>query len=155
MTIDEAELKNLYDRHTDKRLVLAIGTFDIVHPGHIEYLAFSKQQGDILVVALPNDKAVRQQKGEGRPVFDITSRISVVENLKPVDYTVGIEGPYSGLTEVVAKVLNPEVIVVYMDWPVDDIQRLKQAVHPARVIIYKNVKKYSSSAILKKLTLLQ
>jgi len=68
-----------------KRIVTTNGTFDILHWGHVRYLAFSKQQGDILVVGVNSDSSVRQYKGHGRPFTGEKERAEIVAALKSVD----------------------------------------------------------------------
>ena len=67
----------------NKKIVLCHGVFDLVHPGHLNYLKKAKQLGDILIVSVTSDKYVN--KGPGRPVFDIHQRISFLADLKFVD----------------------------------------------------------------------
>ena len=50
-----------------KKIVLATGCFDILHPAHLEFLALAKEQGDVLIVGLETDARVRQLKGKDRP----------------------------------------------------------------------------------------
>ena len=76
-----------------KQIVLGSGCFDLLHPGHIAYVAACNELGDIFVVSLLGDKRVREIKGDGCPIQDEQKRATVVDNLKGVDYVV-IE-PYS------------------------------------------------------------
>jgi rfaE bifunctional protein nucleotidyltransferase chain/domain len=55
-------------RSAGKRVVATNGCFDILHVGHVRYLAAARKLGDVLVVGLNGDNSVRQLKGEGRPV---------------------------------------------------------------------------------------
>lgn len=67
----------------NKKIVLCHGVFDVVHPGHLNYLKKAKQFGDILIISVTSDRFVN--KGPGRPVFDINQRISFLKELKFVD----------------------------------------------------------------------
>ena len=60
-----AEVRN---QHPGKTIVFTNGCFDLLHAGHVRYLAAAKQLGDILVVGLNGDVSVRELKGEGRPL---------------------------------------------------------------------------------------
>ena len=68
-----------------KKLVATNGCFDILHAGHVTYLAAARQQGDALLVGLNSDGSVRQLKGEGRPVNGETDRAAVLAALQAVD----------------------------------------------------------------------
>jgi rfaE bifunctional protein nucleotidyltransferase chain/domain len=74
------------ERKKGKRIVLANGCFDLIHVGHIRYLKESKDQGDILLVALNSDTSVRSLKGAGRPILSEEERVSIISALSFVDY---------------------------------------------------------------------
>lgn len=69
-----------------KRMVATNGCFDILHVGHVRYLAAARKLGDVLVVGLNGDSSVRQLKGEGRPVNREQDRAEVLAALESVDY---------------------------------------------------------------------
>jgi D-glycero-beta-D-manno-heptose 1-phosphate adenylyltransferase len=73
-------------RKEGKTIVLANGCFDLLHVGHVRYLEEAKRQGDVLVVALNSDRAVRALKGPGRPVLDAAGRSELIAALAFVDY---------------------------------------------------------------------
>ena len=60
-------------RAAGKRLVFTNGVFDLLHVGHVRYLEAARSLGDALVVAVNSDKAVRQLKGDGRPLVETPS----------------------------------------------------------------------------------
>ena len=66
--------------------MLANGCFDLIHTGHIRYLAQAKSQGDILVVAINSDTSVRKLKGEGRPILKASERAEILSYFTCVDY---------------------------------------------------------------------
>lgn len=68
------------------RIVLTNGCFDILHPGHVRYLAQARELGDILVVGLNSDASVRLLKGEDRPINCGEDRAEVLSALRCVDY---------------------------------------------------------------------
>ena len=76
------------DRHPGKTIVFTNGCFDILHAGHVRYLAGAKQLGDILVVGLNGDTSVRELKGEGRPLNSQQDRAEVLAALGAVDYVI-------------------------------------------------------------------
>jgi D-beta-D-heptose 7-phosphate kinase/D-beta-D-heptose 1-phosphate adenosyltransferase len=68
--------------------VIVNGTFDILHPGHIELLDFAKTQGDYLLVAIDTDQRIKQLKGSSRPINNETDRQTMLLSLKSVDDVV-------------------------------------------------------------------
>jgi rfaE bifunctional protein nucleotidyltransferase chain/domain len=79
------EVRNL---HPGKTIVFTNGCFDILHAGHVRYLAAAKQLGDILLVGLNGDASVRELKGVGRPLNPQEDRAEVIAALRAVDYVV-------------------------------------------------------------------
>ncbi len=73
-------------RGEGKRIVFTNGVFDILHRGHVEYLAEAKKLGDILVVGLNSDSSVRRIKGERKPIVQEEDRASILAGLAAVDY---------------------------------------------------------------------
>jgi len=61
------------------------GTFDILHPGHVQLLNYARNQGDSLLVAIDSDRRVRELKGNGRPVNTAHDRKFMLEHLRSVD----------------------------------------------------------------------
>ena len=70
------------------RVVFTNGCFDILHAGHVRYLAAARALGDVLILGLNSDASVRRLKGASRPVNGETDRAEVVDALKSVDYVV-------------------------------------------------------------------
>lgn len=75
-------------RAAGRRIVFTNGCFDILHAGHVRYLAAARALGDCLVLGLNSDASVRRLKGETRPVNDENDRAEVVGGLKSVDAVV-------------------------------------------------------------------
>lgn len=65
--------------------VIVNGTFDILHPGHLEILNYAKSLGDYLIVAIDTDSRVQELKGPSRPINNQLDRKLMLENLKAVD----------------------------------------------------------------------
>lgn len=102
----------------NKRVVFTNGCFDIIHPGHVKYLAEAKREGDFLVVALNSDDSVRRLKGDGRPVNDLQHRIDVIAGLKSVDWVVFFE---EDTPLEIIDYLRPDVLVKGGDYNLDEI----------------------------------
>lgn len=109
--------ENGVDLHR-RKVVFTNGCFDILHCGHITYLAKARQLGDFLVVGLNSDNSVKRLKGPSRPVNGQNARALVLAALEFVDYVVVFEEdtPY----EVIGKV-RPDVLVKGGDYAVEDI----------------------------------
>ena len=75
-------------RSEGKRIVVTNGCFDILHVGHVRYLAAAKALGDVLIVGLNGDESVRKLKGPGRPVNREQDRAEVLAAVESVDYVV-------------------------------------------------------------------
>ena len=74
-----------------KKIVLANGSFDLLHVGHIRYLKDAKSLGDILIVAINSDKSVKMYKGDKRPIVPEDERAEIISALEFVDYVVIFE----------------------------------------------------------------
>ncbi len=100
-------------RKENRALVFTNGCFDIIHSGHVSYLAFARSQGDALVVGLNSDASVRRNKGESRPIVDERDRAIVLAALESVDYVVIFDQDEPA--DIIAEIL-PDVLVKGADW---------------------------------------
>lgn len=100
------------------RLVFTNGVFDLLHVGHVRYLADARALGDALVVAINSDRSVRELKGPDRPVFEEAERAEILAALRNVDYVVIFDdiSPRS-----LIKQLLPDVLVKGGDYQLDEI----------------------------------
>jgi len=89
-----------------KRVVLANGCFEILHPGHEEYLAAARASGDLLIVAVNGDASVARLKGEGRPLIPFAERAARVHALDVVDHVIGFE---QDTVESVLRTVRPDI----------------------------------------------
>ena len=105
-------------RQAGKQLVFTNGCFDLIHAGHVRYLAQARALGDVLVVALNSDRSVRALKGEGRPILNEQERAEVIAALEAVDYVIVFDEETP--RELIAALL-PDVLVKGGDWPLDQI----------------------------------
>jgi len=101
-----------------QKIVFTNGCFDIIHCGHVQYLAKARQMGDILVIGLNSDASVKRLKGESRPVNSEAARAEVLAALEIVDYIVVFEEdtPYNLITKV-----KPDVLVKGGDYKIENI----------------------------------
>lgn len=99
-------------------LVFTNGCFDILHPGHVDYLERARALGASLMVGLNSDDSVRRLKGFTRPINDQASRARVLQALGCVDYVVIFDEDTP--LELIRQV-QPDVLVKGGDWPVEKI----------------------------------
>ncbi len=76
-------------RNNGRRVVFTNGCFDVLHAGHVEYLAWARAQGDALIVGLNDDDSVRRLKGDRRPIVPFDGRATLLRALRSVDVVVG------------------------------------------------------------------
>jgi D-beta-D-heptose 7-phosphate kinase/D-beta-D-heptose 1-phosphate adenosyltransferase len=118
--MDEATLLDAvaHARAQGERVVMTNGCFDILHAGHVAYLAEAKRLGDRLVVAVNDDASVAKLKGAGRPVNELAERMAVLAALGAVDWVV----PFSEDTpeRLICRVL-PDVLVKGGDYRPEQI----------------------------------
>jgi D-sedoheptulose 7-phosphate isomerase len=110
-----SDLLRLRDKWMRQQRIVAWtnGCFDILHVGHLHCLEQAKRFGDILVVGVNTDAAVRELKGPGRPVFPVDERMRLLAGLVTTDYVVEFGGvtPEAALLE-----LKPDVDVKGEDY---------------------------------------
>ena len=100
------------------KIVLANGCFDLIHVGHIRYLAAAKDLGDVLVVGVNSDKQAKALKGEGRPFMPEGERAEIIAALRPVDMVTVFEEPN---VEALIRAIKPHVHAKGTDYTVDNV----------------------------------
>lgn len=151
LVLSRAEAADLADRlrQQQRRVVFTNGVFDILHPGHVRYLAEARRHGDALIVGVNSDASVRRLKGPDRPVNPEHERAEVLAALASVDAVVVFDED-TPLETVTA--LQPDVLVKGADWAADAI--VGRDVVEARggtVVRIAIAPGYSSSAIIRRL----
>jgi D-beta-D-heptose 7-phosphate kinase/D-beta-D-heptose 1-phosphate adenosyltransferase len=113
--LDVPELTEHLDqcRMGRQKIVFTNGCFDILHVGHIEYLKFSRRQGDVLVVGLNTDRSVRELKGSNRPVVPEHERARLLAALEDIDYITLFD---EQTPDELIKKVKPDVLVKGEDW---------------------------------------
>lgn len=147
--INNIESHLTYWNLKNKKIVFTNGCFDILHRGHIEYLAQAANYGDVLVIGLNTDNSVRKIKGDSRPVQDQVARAMVLASLQFVSAVILFDEdtPYELIKSVQPDILikgsdyNPEDIVGY------DIVTAKGG----EVITIDFIEGYSTTSIIEKL----
>lgn len=105
-------------RNMDLDLVFTNGCFDILHPGHAEYLSAAKTLGDFLIVGINSDASVKKLKGNSRPINSLEDRMAMLAALQSVDMVVAFdeETPIKLIKEV-----KPLLLVKGGDYKKEDI----------------------------------
>ncbi|HVE43797.1 MAG TPA: bifunctional D-glycero-beta-D-manno-heptose-7-phosphate kinase/D-glycero-beta-D-manno-heptose 1-phosphate adenylyltransferase HldE [Gammaproteobacteria bacterium] len=105
-------------RTQGKKIVFTNGCFDILHAGHVAYLALAKQYGDYLVVAINTDASVSALKGPERPFNTLANRMTVLAGLNSVDWVI----PFADDTpERLLTLIQPDSLVKGADYTIDQI----------------------------------
>jgi D-beta-D-heptose 7-phosphate kinase/D-beta-D-heptose 1-phosphate adenosyltransferase len=136
-------------RAAGARLVFTNGVFDLLHVGHVRYLAEARALGEALVVAINSDRTVRELKGPGRPVFDQEERAEILAALRSVDYVVVFDdiSPRS----LIRKLL-PDVLVKGGDYRIDEIHGREEVEEAGgKVISLPFVPGASTTSVLQKM----
>jgi rfaE bifunctional protein nucleotidyltransferase chain/domain len=105
-------------RGAGKRVVFTNGVFDIVHAGHVAYLAWAREQGDALLLGLNADESVRALKGPERPLVPFGDRAEVLAALRSVDAIVGFP---QRTPEQILDRLRPDVHVKSEQYRLEDL----------------------------------
>jgi D-glycero-beta-D-manno-heptose 1-phosphate adenylyltransferase len=137
-------------RAQGKKIVFTNGCFDILHPGHVDYLAKARDLGDFLVLGLNTDASVKRlEKAGARPVNNELSRAMVLAALASVDLIVLFDEttPY----DLIGKI-GPDVLVKGNDYKIDEIagHDIVQA-RGGSVVTVPLLEGYSTTSIIKKI----
>jgi D-beta-D-heptose 7-phosphate kinase/D-beta-D-heptose 1-phosphate adenosyltransferase len=149
LSIDELRAERARLRAVGSRLVFTNGCFDILHVGHVRYLSAARALGDVLLVAINSDRAVRELKGDARPVMNEAERAEMLAALRAVDYVTVFDdlSPRSLIAEVL-----PDVLVKGGDYALDEIHgREEVEAAGGRVFSLPFVEGASTSGIIERL----
>jgi rfaE bifunctional protein nucleotidyltransferase chain/domain len=119
------------------------GTFDVLHPGHLDLLNYAKSLGDFLLVAIDSDSRVASKKGLDRPLNPEINRKTLLENLKAVD-KVEIFSSDEQLTNLV-KTYSPDIMIVGSDY---QNKTVIGSEHARELIFYSRSTPHSSTQII-------
>ena len=132
-----------------KKVVFTNGVFDLLHIGHITYLAKAAELGDKLIIGLNADSSVKRIKGEDRPVNDQNSRAMLLAALFFVDAVVVFE---EDTPQQLITALLPDVLVKGADYAIENIVGAKEVIaNGGEVKTINFVDGYSSTSIIQKI----
>ncbi|MFH1138374.1 MAG: D-glycero-beta-D-manno-heptose 1-phosphate adenylyltransferase [Pseudomonadota bacterium] len=129
--------------------VFTNGCFDLLHAGHVRYLAEARTRGDILIVGLNSDRSVREIKGPGRPVTPQDQRAEVLAALECVDAVVVFDqaDPLALIESI-----EPDVLIKGGDWSLDRVVGRKEVeARGGRVLTIPLTPGVSTSAIIERI----
>ena len=101
-----------------KKIVFTNGCFDLLHVGHIRYLAQAKKLGDFLIIGLNSDSSVKELKGEDRPINSFEDRATLLSAIESVDLVIMFE---EQTPENLIKDIVPDILVKGGDYNIEDI----------------------------------
>ena len=131
----------------EKQVVFTNGCFDILHSGHVTYLNFSREQGDVLVLGMNSDASVRRNKGDDRPINCEDDRAMVLAALECIDYVVLFdEDEPAGLIGE----LLPDILVKGEDWAHYVSGREVVEANGGKVVLAKMVEGRSTTGTIEK-----
>ena len=118
LSLDQLLAERARLRTAGRKLVFTNGVFDVLHVGHVRYLAQARALGDELVVAINSDDTVRKLKGAGRPLINQSERAEILAALRAVSYVAIFDdlSPRSLIAE-----LLPDVLVKGGDYALNEI----------------------------------
>lgn len=126
--------------------VFVNGTFDIIHPGHLELLYYAKSLGGYLLVALDADERVKRLKGSDRPINDLKTRKLIMSSLKPVDHVVSFATDDELVNTI--RSYEPDIMIVGSDYRDKTVIGSKYA---KRVEFFDRIERYSSTKVIEKI----
>jgi rfaE bifunctional protein nucleotidyltransferase chain/domain len=143
------QLDEFLEKNKNKKIVFTNGCFDILHRGHVTYLAEARKLGDLLVLGLNSDASVKRLKGPERPINNEEDRKYVMSQLKSIDF-VEIFDQDTPL-ELIEKI-SPKVLVKGGDWKIEQIVGGKEVIkNGGNVYSLKFVDGYSTTSIIHKI----
>ncbi|MBO7134018.1 MAG: D-glycero-beta-D-manno-heptose 1-phosphate adenylyltransferase [Bacteroidales bacterium] len=149
--VDFSEIRNLVSKWKSdgNRIVFTNGCFDVLHFGHVSYLAEAKDLGDKMIIGLNSDASVKRLKGETRPINGQHERAVLLAALQFVDAVVIFE---EDTQEKLIKNVEPDFLVKGGDYTIDTIVGANFVMsYGGKVITIPLVENFSSSIIIKKL----
>jgi D-glycero-beta-D-manno-heptose 1-phosphate adenylyltransferase len=139
-------------RAAGKRLVFTNGVFDLIHPGHVRYLADARALGDVLIVGVNSDRSVRAIKGPARPLTPEQERAEILTALACVDAAVIFD---DDTPQKIIEMIQPDVLVKGADWAPDRIVgRDVVEARGGRVVRVELAPGFSTTNLLEKIRLL-
>ena len=146
LSIDQAVVWREDLRAEGRTVVFTNGCFDLLHAGHVEYLAWAREQGDALIVGLNEDESVRRIKGEARPIVSFPQRAAVLRALRSVDAVVGFG---ERTPEMLLDRIRPDVHVKSDQYREDELpERTVVLTHGGRIALAPHLARASTTDLI-------
>jgi rfaE bifunctional protein nucleotidyltransferase chain/domain len=146
LSVDEAAAWREELRERGRSVVFTNGCFDVLHAGHVEYLAWARAQGDALIVGLNEDESVRRIKGQSRPIVPFERRAAVLLALRSVDVVVGFG---DRTPEILIDRIRPDVHVKSDQYREDELpERTVVLQHGGRIALAPHVQGESTTDLI-------
>jgi len=137
------------ERAAGRSIAFANGCFDLLHVGHVRYLAGAAAEADRLVVAVNDDQSVARLKGKGRPILPASDRAELVAALRGVDYVVIFP---DANVERLLLLLKPDVHCKGTDYTVDSVpERAVVAAYGGRTAIVGDAKRHATRDLVQRI----
>jgi rfaE bifunctional protein nucleotidyltransferase chain/domain len=146
LAVDDAVAWREEFRQENRRVVFTNGCFDVLHAGHVEYLAWARSQGDALIVGLNEDESVRRIKGAARPIVPFAQRAALLLALRSVDVVV----PFGERTpELLIDRIRPDIHVKSDQYREDELpERSVVLRHGGRIALAPHVAGASTTDLI-------
>ena len=133
-----SDLMGLHEqlKEKDKKIVFTAGSWDLLHVGQCRYLEEAKARGDILVVGVSSNAAIRQVKGPNKPILDEKIRAEMLTYLRAVDFVTVLPEPSC---QPALGLLRPDVFITVKEEWASDYKNSKE---------YKTVTKYGGEVVV-------
>ena len=122
------------------------GTFDILHPGHIELFKVARSLGDKVIVATDTDEKIKKDKGFDRPINDLCYRVAMLEAIKYIDVVLTFNTRQE--LEDLIQLYQPDILLLGDDWRDGEVVGWEHAVETR---FFPRVGGYSSSNTIRKI----
>jgi rfaE bifunctional protein nucleotidyltransferase chain/domain len=145
-TLEQLKVDVERERQAGRRVALANGCFDLLHVGHVRYLAGARAEADLLVVGVNDDASVRRLKGPGRPLMPEGDRALLVAALRSVDRVVVFQE--DDVSRLLLE-LRPDVHCKGTDYTVDSVpERDVVRSYGGRVAIVGDAKRHDTRELI-------
>jgi len=145
-----ATLERYRKNNPTQKIVFTNGVFDILHAGHVQYLEFSRKQGDLLIVGVNSDDSVKRLKGPSRPINPLADRLTVIAALQAVDYVISFnEDTPASLIDA----LKPDILIKGEDYSGKEVVgRTTVESHGGKVILAPFLQGRSTTSTIEKIS---
>ena len=132
-----------------KKVVFTNGCFDLIHSGHVHLFQKAKMLGDVLIVAVNDDRSIETIKGASRPIFPLAERLEILEAIEYIDYIISFS---EETPQKVISALLPDVLVKGKDWKKDEVVGRKEVEEAGgEVVLVSLCEGQSTTSILEKI----